>query len=181
MADTASDPTSDAQLREEVAAWLAANWDPSIRAHMRAEGGYGGELGPYSTWLAKVVEARWAVPRWQTAWFGRGLKDGQARIIEREFARVGAPGAGQDRTNLWANTLTMRAAYSSAGAPGDCREHPPSTASTRAQETTRVVTVLQRLMPAALRETTRSVWRNVPGAVLTFARLAYRRGGSSAD
>jgi alkylation response protein AidB-like acyl-CoA dehydrogenase len=108
MADTASAPTSDDQLREEVAAWLAANWDPSMRARMRVEGGYGGEPGPYSAWLAKVVEARWAVPRWQTAWFGRGLKDDQARIIEREFARVGAPGAGQDRTNLWANTLLAR-------------------------------------------------------------------------
>ncbi|HEX4096470.1 MAG TPA: acyl-CoA dehydrogenase family protein, partial [Caulobacteraceae bacterium] len=34
----------------------------------------------------------------------RGLPDAQGRIVEREFAAVGAPGSGQDRTNLWANT-----------------------------------------------------------------------------
>jgi alkylation response protein AidB-like acyl-CoA dehydrogenase len=56
-------------------------------------------------WLAKVVEAGWAVPRWPAEWFGRDLGNDQAKIIEREFAKVRAPGTGQDRTNLWANTL----------------------------------------------------------------------------
>ena len=41
-------------------------------------------------------------------WYGRGLTDEQGRIVEREFARVGAPGAGQDRTQLYANTLLAR-------------------------------------------------------------------------
>jgi alkylation response protein AidB-like acyl-CoA dehydrogenase len=56
-------------------------------------------------WLEQVVQARWAVPRWPLEWFGRAASDAQARIIEREFARANAPGAGQDRTNLWANTV----------------------------------------------------------------------------
>ena len=43
-------------------------------------------------------------PRWPAEWYGRGLSDAQGRIVEREFAAVGAPGTGQDRTNLWANT-----------------------------------------------------------------------------
>ncbi len=106
MPDTADlAHVSDAQLRKEVAAWLKANWDPSFR-----EGGAGqaAASGPRSAWLAKVVEARWAAPRWPTAWYGRGLSDAQGRIVEREFARVGAPGTGQDRTNLWANTLLAR-------------------------------------------------------------------------
>ena len=83
-------PVTDDALREEVRTWLAAHW------HAKST--------PRETWLAKVVEARWAAPSWPTQWHGRGLSDGQARIIEREFAAVGAPGAGQDRTNLWANT-----------------------------------------------------------------------------
>jgi len=49
---------SDDQLRDEVAAWLKANWDPSIVTS--AQGGRG---EAYRTWIAKVVEARWAAPR----------------------------------------------------------------------------------------------------------------------
>ena len=82
-------PSGD-NLHSEVAAWLATHWDPQT---------------PNREWLAKVVEAGWAVPRWPAGWFGRGLCDADARIVEAEFARVGAPGSGQDRTNLWANTL----------------------------------------------------------------------------
>ena len=50
--------------------------------------------------LAKVVDARWAAPRWPVAWGGRGLDDAQARIIERVRRRL--LGTGQDRTNPWA-------------------------------------------------------------------------------
>jgi alkylation response protein AidB-like acyl-CoA dehydrogenase len=96
-------PVSDEQLRDEVAAWLKAHWDGPIRA-----GPQGAPSPAFRAWLAKVVEARWAAPRWPTEWFGRGLSNDQARIVEREFARVGAPGAGQDRTNLWANTLLAK-------------------------------------------------------------------------
>ena len=77
-------------LAQEVSAWLAANWQPG---------------GDPKAWLAKVVDARWAAPRWPVEWFGRALPDDQARIVEAEFARVGAPGTGQDRTHLYANTL----------------------------------------------------------------------------
>jgi len=77
-------------LAQEVSAWLAANWQPG---------------GDPKAWLVKVVDARWAAPRWPVEWFGRALPDHQARIVEAEFARVGAPGTGQDRTHLYANTL----------------------------------------------------------------------------
>jgi alkylation response protein AidB-like acyl-CoA dehydrogenase len=56
-------------------------------------------------WLAQVFAARWAVPRWPEEWWGRGMTNDQAKIVEAEFARVGAPGTGQDRTNIAANTL----------------------------------------------------------------------------
>lgn len=94
MADDASVSVTDESLRDEVRAWLQRNWTgaPADEIERRA-------------WLGKVVEARWAVPRWPAQWTGRELSDCRARIIEQEFAAVGAPGTGQDRTNLWANTL----------------------------------------------------------------------------
>ena len=76
-------------LRDEVEGWLAKHWQGQ----------------PRHEWLNLVVEGRWAAPRWPTEWFGRGLDDGDARMVEAAFARAGAPGTGQDRTNLWANTL----------------------------------------------------------------------------
>jgi alkylation response protein AidB-like acyl-CoA dehydrogenase len=96
MSDTLDAPKADTEtLRQEAAAFLKANWDPSKRSDpvfMKA-------------WLPKVVEARFAALRWKDGQFGRGLSDRDARVIEREFQAVGAPGTGQDRTNLWANTL----------------------------------------------------------------------------
>lgn len=95
----------DTALRDEVRAWLAENWE-GLPKPKPGPGGAGWTVSDeHKAWLAKVVEARWAAPRWPVEWHGRGLPDAQARIIEREFAAVGAPGAGQDRTNLWANTL----------------------------------------------------------------------------
>ena len=95
---------TDEALREEVRAWLAENWK-GLPKRSGAEGA-GWTVSPeQKAWMAKVVEAHWAVPRWSPEWSGRGLSNAQAKIIEREFAAVGAPGTGQDRTNLWANTL----------------------------------------------------------------------------
>lgn len=82
--------SSDDDVRGTVRAWLAEHWDPA-----RDRAG----------WLAAVVDAGYAVPRWSRAAHGLDLPDDQARIVEAEFARAGAPGSGQDRTNLWANTL----------------------------------------------------------------------------
>jgi alkylation response protein AidB-like acyl-CoA dehydrogenase len=95
---------ADEALREEVRAWLADNWKGLPRTRPTPRGTGWTTTPEHRAWLAKVVEARWAAPRWPAEWFGRGLSDAQARIVEREFAAVGAPGSGQDRTNLWANT-----------------------------------------------------------------------------
>lgn len=91
----------DEELKAEVEDWLAANWRGkpatlSSGAERRAA---------ERAWLARVVDAGWAVPRWPEEWSGRGLPDRLARIIEAAFAAVGAPGSGQDRHNLWANTV----------------------------------------------------------------------------
>ncbi|TXL75961.1 acyl-CoA dehydrogenase [Vineibacter terrae] len=88
-------------LRREVNDWLAAHWGGAgsiaqgmwdTNAEMRA-------------WYTKVFEARWSVPSWPVEWFGRNLSDEQTSIVIEAFARVGAPGTGQDRFNLPANTL----------------------------------------------------------------------------
>jgi alkylation response protein AidB-like acyl-CoA dehydrogenase len=81
--------TTDEQLRAEVSGWLAQHWDPALSRR---------------DWLDRVVADRWAVPSWPAQWGGRELPAEQARIVEEEFGRAGAPGAGQDRLNLWANT-----------------------------------------------------------------------------
>ena len=103
-AATPTEAQTDEALREEVRAWLAANWKPLPPAQGRIGGAGLFPTPEHRAWLAKVVDSGWAVPRWPTQWYGRGLNDAQARIIEREFAAVGAPGTGQDRSNLWANT-----------------------------------------------------------------------------
>jgi alkylation response protein AidB-like acyl-CoA dehydrogenase len=95
MTTSAQPAIDDEALGAEVRGWLAANWDRRLR---------GGDPAAMRAWLNKVVDARWAAPRWPAAWHGRDLPDASARIIERAFAEVGAPGSGQDRTNLWANT-----------------------------------------------------------------------------
>jgi alkylation response protein AidB-like acyl-CoA dehydrogenase len=96
---------SDEALRAEVQAWLAEHWKPA------PAGGDPGGFGrhPQHEFMAKVVEARWAVPTWPEDWYGRAMDREQAKIIERAFAAAGAPGAGQDRSNLWANTAMAHA------------------------------------------------------------------------
>ncbi len=89
--------SEDTNIREEVRAWLAERWNPETR---RAKAG-----GPIIDWLEQVVEAGWAVPSWPREWWGRGLGKRDASAIVSEFRKVGAPGAGQDRTNITANTI----------------------------------------------------------------------------
>lgn len=91
------------ELRDEVEAWLAAHWT-GLPAHHDSFG-----RDPRAEWLRQVRDAGWAAPRWPEEWGGRGLSDAQARIVEHAFAAFGAPGAGQDRTNLWANTALAHA------------------------------------------------------------------------
>jgi alkylation response protein AidB-like acyl-CoA dehydrogenase len=77
-------------LRAEVRAWLRDNWRP--------------DRAP-KEWVPLVVDAGYAVPTWPPQWHGRGLTADHGRVVADEFHRVGAPGAGQDVHNLWANTL----------------------------------------------------------------------------
>jgi alkylation response protein AidB-like acyl-CoA dehydrogenase len=77
-------------VRDEVQAWLSANWRPGT---------------PARDFLPLVVDAGYAVPSWAPEWSGRGYDGDAATVVEEEFRRVGAPGAAQDKHNLWANTM----------------------------------------------------------------------------
>ncbi|MCP4006411.1 MAG: acyl-CoA dehydrogenase [bacterium] len=105
---SSENPISDDALREEVRAWLAEHWSPEQAQALEGKQLLWGATGELKNWLGKVVEARWAVPTWPVEWFGRGSSAVQAKIIAREFAAVRAPGAGQDRSSMWANTLLAR-------------------------------------------------------------------------
>ena len=106
--DSSSGPVSDDALREEVREWLAGNWTTARATALEKTQQIWSASDELKVWLAKVVEARWAVPSWPVESFGRGSSTSQAKIIAREFAKVRAPGAGQDRSSLWANTLLAR-------------------------------------------------------------------------
>ena len=95
---------TDQELEAEVRQWLAANWDPAQKVRAESFG-----RSPYQPFLEKVLAAGWAVPTWPRELYGRALPPAQARIVEQAFAEVGAPGAGQDRHNLWANTALAHA------------------------------------------------------------------------
>lgn len=82
--------SADDQIRAEVRAWLAENWDPALD---RGE------------WSRRVFDAGWSAPSWEPQWGGRGLTDGQSRIVAQEFVAVGARGSGMDRSDLLACTL----------------------------------------------------------------------------
>jgi len=100
---------SDETLRDEVRQWLSENWTREIAEQLANEEPTHYTASPAQrAWLARVFEGRWSAPRWDEEWFGRGLSNEQAKIVEREFGRVKAPGTGQDRLNLWANTLLAR-------------------------------------------------------------------------
>jgi alkylation response protein AidB-like acyl-CoA dehydrogenase len=75
---------------DEARAFLTSHWSSTM---------------PRREWQALVVDGGWAALRWPTDHFGRGLDDSEAKEVEAEFARAGAPGPGQDITNLWAGTV----------------------------------------------------------------------------
>lgn len=77
-------------LRTDTREWLRENWDPDRNKR---------------EWIEMVIDRGDAVPTWPTDWHGRGVSTDAARAITSEYRAVGAPGAGQDVHNLWANTL----------------------------------------------------------------------------
>ncbi len=78
---------SEAEVRAEVREWLAANWDPDM---------------PLVEWRSKLADSGWGMPQWPTEWYGRGLPHALARVVEEEFANVGAVRAASSGVRLLA-------------------------------------------------------------------------------
>ncbi|MDF2235322.1 acyl-CoA dehydrogenase family protein [Albimonas sp. CAU 1670] len=102
MTPASTAPAPDVEtLRAEVRAWLEANWRDDLPP-IEDKWALPAEV---KAWFVRVLEAGWGVPTWPESWFGRGLTTDQALVVDEEFARVGAPGARQDKSNLAACTI----------------------------------------------------------------------------
>lgn len=75
---------------EEAREFLKAHWSPSVDLR---------------EWKERVVDARWSALRWPEDCLGRNLDDETAKQVEAVFLEAGAPGPGQDKSNLWAGTV----------------------------------------------------------------------------
>jgi len=64
-------------VRDEVAAWLAANWDPER---------------PLLEWRSMLADTGWGCPTWPKEYYGRGLTPALGNVVSEEFRKVGAVG-----------------------------------------------------------------------------------------
>ena len=70
--------TDPAEVRAQVAAWLARAWDPELSL---------------AQWRARLADSGWACPTWPREWGGRGLPAAAAGVVAEEFTRAGAVAA----------------------------------------------------------------------------------------
>ena len=66
---------NEADVREEVSAWLNENWDPNLGL---------------VEWREKLIESGWGAPTWPVEWYGKGYSDALGRAIDEEFEKIGA-------------------------------------------------------------------------------------------
>ncbi|UYN93987.1 MAG: acyl-CoA dehydrogenase family protein [Enhydrobacter sp.] len=71
---------TEASVRAEVRAWLAANWNP--------------DLGLVE-WRNKLIDSGWGVPGWPRQWYGRDLSPGLVPAVEEEIQKSGAIGVAK--------------------------------------------------------------------------------------
>jgi alkylation response protein AidB-like acyl-CoA dehydrogenase len=79
--------SSEAEVRAEVREWLAANWDPDMSL---------------VKWRGLLADSGWGMPQWPREWYGRGLSHSLVRVVEEEFANVGAVGVAKSGVRLLA-------------------------------------------------------------------------------
>ncbi len=76
MNEMDTDVTGEAEIREEVRDWLKVHWEPETDRR---------------NFLELVVESGWACPTWDANYFGKGLSESLALVVQEEFDKVGAP------------------------------------------------------------------------------------------
>ena len=71
---------TEASVRAEVRAWLAANWDPNMGL---------------VEWRNKIADTGWGMPTWPEEWYGKGMSSPLAAAVEEEFQAVDAIGVAR--------------------------------------------------------------------------------------
>jgi alkylation response protein AidB-like acyl-CoA dehydrogenase len=66
---------TERSVREDVQAWVAAHWDPSMSLR---------------SWRELLVDAGWAVPSWPERWYGKRMPAWADDVVRREIRRCGA-------------------------------------------------------------------------------------------
>ena len=82
-----ADDAAAREVRQQVRAWLAANWDPDAGL---------------VAWRGKLADSGWGMPTWPKRWFGRDLPQALAPVVDEEFAREGAVGVAKTGIRLLA-------------------------------------------------------------------------------
>lgn len=85
--------TSEDAFRTEVRQFLATNFPDELKGTGNMMAGLDGptdENPVQKKWREAVGGRGWGTPTWPKEYGGGGLTKGQARIIEHEFAKVGA-------------------------------------------------------------------------------------------
>jgi alkylation response protein AidB-like acyl-CoA dehydrogenase len=67
---------TEAQVRQDVRAWIAEHWDPDQSL---------------VEWRSKLADSGWGNPTWPTEWYGRGLPDSMGPVVAEELRRAGVP------------------------------------------------------------------------------------------
>ncbi len=67
---------TEADVRQELRAWLATGWDPDLAL---------------VDWRRRLVDAGWACPSWPEGTGGRGLPAWSDAVVTEELLQVGAP------------------------------------------------------------------------------------------
>jgi alkylation response protein AidB-like acyl-CoA dehydrogenase len=92
LADPVAETAADA-FRDEVRAFLAANFPPSLKGKdnaMSAVEGPMAETPEQAAWRKAMGATGWGVPTWPAAYGGGGLGREQEKILAEEMARAGA-------------------------------------------------------------------------------------------
>jgi len=92
MADS-GEPLAPDVFKAEAAAWLEANFPPSLRGKPMdalAISEAGEPEGDMLLWRQRIGAKGWSTPTWPKAYGGGGLSSAEARILAKEMARIGA-------------------------------------------------------------------------------------------
>lgn len=86
-------PATDELFREEVRAWLDANFPEELKGADTTLSSVEGPHEPSAAedaWRKAMGESGWGVPTWPKDYGGGGLSRAEARIVQDEMARIGA-------------------------------------------------------------------------------------------